>query len=127
MAFTNAVKAPTKLDDVPVKRRNTPHGVSRTPAKYLKHYDSKQKLLERGPKDLIPKEILLGHAVNVVRKHMALRPDHLVRNIPTLDHPKVSTRAPARLPKDSGLTEGEKKAFRKMKWYVPISLKDLKK
>lgn len=106
-----------------VKPRNTPQGAGRPPAKFLKHCDSRQRYLDRRTpaikadlSRIIPKEILLGHAVNVTRRHMALRPDYLVRSLPTLDQPRPSKRAtPRKTPE--GLTPAEKKLFKKMTWF----------
>ena len=118
LAFTNQVKEPVNIN-----RRNTPQGAIRAPARFLKSYDPKQRALERkGPPirakldEIIPKEILLGHAVNITRRHMGMKADKLVRQIPVLDYPTKPKREQTRRAPNH-LTIAEKKQWKRMKWY----------
>lgn len=119
-SFTHAVKA-----------RNTPSGAAKPSARFLKSYDPKQRAAEQSGariKDVgqapammelfIPADVLVAHAVHVVRGQLGLRKDHLVRQIPTLDKPKPKHHEVTRpVPKE--LTIYERKLWKKMSWYKP--------
>jgi hypothetical protein len=122
-SFTNAINP-----------RNTPRGAIKPSARFLKNYSKKQiKADEVGINSPpmskagqvhpfveanIPHDVLCAHAVHVVRNQLGLKQDKLVRQVPTLDHPKPLSRTVTRRAPD-GLTEYEKKLWKKMQWYKP--------
>lgn len=133
MAFTHAVKP---MPVIP-PRRNTPAGPLRDSAKFLKYYDPKQKRLDGGKpmskagipnpleEMLIPKDVLLSHAVHITRRDLALKQDKLVRSIPTLDMPKPRKRKEARKAPEE-YNQAERKLWRKMAWLDLVELRKLK-
>ena len=62
--------------------------------------------------------ILLSHQTFIKRRQLGLRPDYLVRPLATIEKPKKSKRVIQRRAPE-GLTEIEKKTFRRLKWYIP--------
>lgn len=62
------------------KRRNTPLGQAAKPAAWLIR-KSWQPSNEEQAQRLLPKDVLLSHAVNICRKDLGLRPDRVTRTL----------------------------------------------